>query len=240
MVRGTGTAALRGDGTYSNVALDGTVAIEGGNFSNVGLASSMQSLTVVANGTLNLSGQQLAQKAESTMVVNGSLVVDTLTIEAGTLKGSGTIQGDVVNTGGVIAAGNSPGKLTIDGDLTLGDGSTIVVEAFGLAQGTSYDWVSVTGDAYLDGSVQFDIEYAAAIGDTFTFLSTQDGTVSGSFDRVFANGYQLGVTYSAHGVEVAITGVLAVPEPQSWALMLSGVGMLLWLGLRSGGSRRRR
>lgn len=236
-VRGTGTAALRGNGSYSDVALDGTVAIQGGNFSNVSLASTMQSLTVVANGSLNLAGQNLAQTADSTMVVNGSLTVDTLTLDAGTLQGSGTIHGDVVNNGGVIAAGNSPGTLTIDGDLTLGDDSLILVEAYGLAQGSSYDWLSVVGNATLDGDVQFNIDYAAAIGDTFTFLSTQTGTVSGQFDHVLANGYTLGVSYSAHGVDVQITGVSAVPEPQSWVLMLSGVGLMLWLGLRGGRPR---
>lgn len=231
-VRGTGTAALRGAGSFSNVALDGTVAIQGGNFSNVSLASTMQSLTVVENGTLNLAGQDLAQTAEATMVVNGSLTVDTLTVEAGTLKGSGTIHGDVVNTGGVIAPGNSPGMLTIDGDLTLGPDSLIMVEAVGTAQGSQYDWVLVTGDAHLDGDVQLDIGYSAATGDSFSFLTTQTGTVTGQFDHVFATGYALKVTYSQHGVDVQITGVSAVPEPESWALMLSGIGVVLWLGMR--------
>ncbi|PRD40327.1 hypothetical protein C5748_27630, partial [Phyllobacterium phragmitis] len=57
-------------------------------------------------------------------------------VTGGTLGGSGTLSGDVAVTNGAIAAGNSPGMLTIGGDLTLASGSSLNFE-LGSPSGTA-------------------------------------------------------------------------------------------------------
>jgi len=100
----------------------------------------------------------------ATHVTGGTLYVDgvlgaagsTLDIQAGgTLGGSGVIGGNVVSTGGTIAPGDSPGTLTIAGDLTLDSTSTLNVE-FGesdVVGGLLNDLMIVGGNLTLDGTV---------------------------------------------------------------------------------------
>lgn len=66
----------------------------------------------------------------------------------GTLAGNGSFVGDVTNNG-IIAPGNSIGKLTISGDLTQSTNSELQIE-FGNG---GYDQLVVSGTAHLDGSL---------------------------------------------------------------------------------------
>ncbi|MFK5984639.1 MAG: hypothetical protein QM479_04330 [Pseudomonadota bacterium] len=68
----------------------------------------------------DIFGDELADFAQENglIVVNGELVIDTLFINGGTLKGSGLIAGNTtIGVGGTLSPGNSPGLLTIDGIL---------------------------------------------------------------------------------------------------------------------------
>ena len=57
------------------------------------------------------------------------------------------------NTGGTVAAGASPGTLTINGDYTQGPGGTLQEEIAGTTPGTQFDQLVVTGDVTLDGTL---------------------------------------------------------------------------------------
>lgn len=90
-------------------------------------------------------------------VQNGGKVElgDVLTVGLkGTLSGNGgTIIGDVLNQG-TIAPGNSPGILTIDGDLH----STGLIQIQLAGTGTGYfDQLIVTGDLNLGGTIEVDL-----------------------------------------------------------------------------------
>src|SRR3546814_16629236 len=56
-----------------------------------------------------------------------------------------------VASGGSLAPGNSPGRLST-GDLTLAAGSTLTVEIDGTAAGTEYDQIAVTGSVAVTGA----------------------------------------------------------------------------------------
>ena len=72
-----------------------------------------------------------------------------MTVAAGaTLGGSGTLPSTVVN--GTLSPGNSPGVLRINGNLTLGAGSTYIAEI----QGAVSDRIDVTGTASLAGTLR--------------------------------------------------------------------------------------
>lgn len=88
--------------------------------------------------------------SNSILTVNGNFSASgTVTVATrGALGGAGTVQSDVIITnGGTLTPGNSPGTLTVDGDLTwLGGGNYNwqIHNATGLV-GTGWDSMLVTG-----------------------------------------------------------------------------------------------
>jgi fibronectin-binding autotransporter adhesin len=125
---------LSGAGAVNQVA--GTTILTANN--------SYSGATTVSGGLLRINGDQSAATG-LTSVLSG-----------GALGGSGVIGGDVtVASGGVIAPGNSPGMLTINGDLSLAGGSLLDYE-FGqsnIVGGPLNDLIKVGGDLTLDGAI---------------------------------------------------------------------------------------
>eukprot|EP01034_Spumella_vulgaris_P019072 gene19072-24377_t len=79
---------------------------------------------------------------------------NALNLGTGTLGGSGTITAPSVTAGGIVAPGNSPGALTLTGDLTLLATATSRFEIGGLTAGTQYDTLNVSGTAALNGTLE--------------------------------------------------------------------------------------
>jgi outer membrane autotransporter protein len=83
-----------------------------------------------------------------TLSLGASAIIEGNMENYGTLVGNGSFGGDVTNHG-IIAPGNSIGKLTISGDLTQSSSSDVQIE-FGDG---GYDQLVVSGTAHLDGSL---------------------------------------------------------------------------------------
>ncbi len=118
---------------------------------------------------------------EGTLSVNGTLEAGNVLIELGAwLKGSGFILGNVFNSG-VVAPGNSPGTLTINGNFTQSSGGTLQIE---VASPTVFDRLIVSGNAQLAGQLQVLSfgSYKFKYGQQFAFL--QAGSISGEFDSI--------------------------------------------------------
>ena len=75
--------------------------------------------------------------------------------------------GDVNNSGGVVAPGNSPGVLTIEGDYTQGSEGILSIEI-----GDGHDQLVVNGTATLGGSLEVTLidNYSVNPGDSFDIL----------------------------------------------------------------------
>ncbi len=154
--------------------ITGGVLVAPGDLTKAGEGLLDLDVTVVTGGNTNVSQGALA--------VNGTLVTDDVLVQQGaTLKGSGSIVGDVVNNG-TVAPGNSPGTLTVMGNFTQSSNGTLAIE---VGDGAS-DLLLVTGTATLAGTLEA-VEFGGhefAFGDQVTFL--QAGSIVGEFDQIVA------------------------------------------------------
>ncbi len=158
------TTASFASARNSSLTGAGTILTDAGtNFALGGLISGAGSLTKSGAGILTLSGNNSYAGATNvnagTLRINGnqSAATGLVTVASGaTLGGDGTIGGSVnVLNGGILAPGNSPGTLNINGDLTLAGGSVLNFEfgEAGVAGGALNDLVNVGGNLTLDGTI---------------------------------------------------------------------------------------
>ncbi len=179
---------------------------------------------VAAGSQMTLSGSNLLQDGVSARtVVNGTLTTPLVDLGAGFLSGSGTIIGAVSNTGGAVAPGASPGKLAIQGNYTQGADGSFDVEINGLQQGVEHDWLAITGTASLAGTLRLNFGYTPTLGSSFVIL-TSGGLRSGTFSTLIQpSGWDVVATYNPHDVTLTVA---AVPEPESYALMVAGLALV--------------
>jgi autotransporter-associated beta strand protein len=87
------------------------------------------------------------------LVVDGSISSSTVTVQGGTLSGSGTVGGLIVNTGGTLSPGNSPGALNVAGNVVWNAGGNYnwQIHDTALGVGIGWDLVSATGSFDLSG-----------------------------------------------------------------------------------------
>ncbi|WP_160746776.1 autotransporter-associated beta strand repeat-containing protein [Croceibacterium soli] len=139
-------------------------------------------------GTLILTGDNgyagRTSVAAGTLLINGNQSGATgfTTVSAGaTLGGSGTIGGDVVMAAGAtLSPGNSPGTLTIAGDLFLDPAAQLDFELgeANVAGGTYNDLVNVGGDLILDGTLNITESIGGAFGRGIYRLFNYAGTLT--------------------------------------------------------------
>lgn len=190
-----------------NNAIQGNIAITGGNNVSIDVASAT-TLTVATIsgardidknglGTLILTGASThigaVNALAGTLLVNGSIATSAQVNVGGVLGGTGTVPGVTVLPGGTLAPGTSPGILNA-GNTSLGSASTFSVEINGTTVGTQYDQLNVTGTVGLGGStLAVSSGFTAPAGAIFTIINNDGGeAVTGTF-----NGLAEGTTFIA-------------------------------------------
>lgn len=190
-------------------------------------------------GTLRLSGADHSYTGATVVeaglfLLNGDFSAATgdVTVRAdATLGGSGIIGGAVVvESGGKLAPGNSPGRLTLLDDLTLHHGSFLEIEIGGITDGL-YDQIDVQGIFTAGGTLHLLLidDFTLRAGDElFLFDGNTPGIDVGSFDFITTN---LGDGLEWNTSRLASDGIVtvqvqAVPEPGIMALLVVGLGML--------------
>jgi len=188
---------LGGTGT-DNLILEGTGAESIAKFSNFeSLTMQGTDWTLSNAGTFGTS----ATVQSGTLHVNGTLTSPTLTMAVGgTLAGSGTIIGTVINNGNV-APGNSIGTLSITGPYTQAGGSTLTVEVNDTG---ASDLLSVTGAAAIQAGSTVSVLAAPGtytVGTRSTIL-TATGGVAGTYDTLTDNAafVDFALNYGANNV----------------------------------------
>ncbi|MCA9009829.1 MAG: hypothetical protein KDB01_08785, partial [Planctomycetaceae bacterium] len=133
-------------------------------------------LTIISDSRRDKHGV-LKTSAASTVDIGGVLIMDegllqgtgALTID-GTLKGSGTIDANVINAG-TVSPGNPYGVLTINGDYTQTSSGVLASTAAGPIAGASYGQLNVQRVVTLDGHLQFEAVYPNQPGDIFRLIT---------------------------------------------------------------------
>ncbi|WP_146119591.1 autotransporter domain-containing protein, partial [Phyllobacterium phragmitis] len=165
---GNGTGSLNFN--HTETAYDFGAAISGaGTLNHLSGATNLTADSSGFTGTTNITS--------GTLSVNNTLG-GAVNVTGGTLGGSGTLSGDVAVTNGAIAAGNSPGMLTIGGDLTLASGSSLNFE-LGSPSGTAgvdSDLINVGENLTLDGTLN--VSNAGGFGSGLYRLVNYDGTLT--------------------------------------------------------------
>jgi len=213
-ISGTGTITASGTGlTLGNAASSTGVDYSGSLTVGSSNATLQDSDHALLGGTTALNGGTLN-------AANGLEMV-----AAGLLKGTGAVNANVINKAGV-APGASAGTLNINGDFTQDPVGTLFIELGGLAAGTDYDVLDISGNALLGGTLDVSLigGFNPTLGDSFDILLAN--AVSGGFSNVIlptlAGGLHFDVIYDTNKVTVS-----AVPLPPAiWLFASSLLGLL--------------
>lgn len=169
-------------------------------------------ITKVGTGTQTLTGDcsdnaQFNVNAGTLMTTSGFGAGTNCdaTINGGILKAAGEWS-NITGTSGTFATGNSPGTVSITGDLSLSSGMTFEQEIDGATAGTQYDQTVVTGNVALgNATLLIDPSYNPTAGTVFTIVKA-DGNITGTFagladgNSVTANGLTFRVNYTNNAV----------------------------------------
>lgn len=188
---------------------------------------------ITVGNTLNLdSASTLALGTSRDTVVQASQIVNS-----GVISGSGTLDAQVVNSDGTIKVGNSPGIITVTGDLVLGSESVTEMEIWGTTPGDSingYDQIIVGGNMVYGGilDVIVDLQKVAIEQLLNIYLFRFDnGTASGAFSQVrfWQNAEKtialsgLSLYYHSHSLSLN-----SIPEPSTLFLFFIPVFILVY------------
>jgi parallel beta-helix repeat protein len=215
------------------VADGGTVVVNAGTYSESPQITNGKTLHIVGDTTL--AGEISAIGA--TLQVDALLASGTIAIGAGsdggTLRGSGTIVAPDIflNMNSKLAAGDSPGTLTVEGDVIFQSGSQFEVEINGSAAGQHDRLVVNNGDVTIhpDASLIVTVGFTPIHNLPFSILQQNGpGDILGSFDYTPVAGFQYSFASHVHvlaAIGPQISNLTITPSPviEGGAVTASGM-----------------
>ncbi|MFD1474728.1 beta strand repeat-containing protein, partial [Ancylobacter polymorphus] len=142
------------------------------------------SLIAFAYGTYSyagsgvISGAVLVQSGELHLIADEFANASSLSLDAGaTLSGNGTVANLVVRNGGIVAPGNSPGTIAVNGTVAFKTGATYRVD---VTPTREHDLLTATGAVTIEGGtvqvVTAPGDYASGIRYTIVTAASVTGT----------------------------------------------------------------
>lgn len=153
-------------------------------------------------------------------------------VYSGLVTGQGDFTGQGEGGFHRFEGGYSPGASPAD--VNLGDvqlASLLTMEIGGLAAGSQHDHISFTGSVLLQSTSFLSIKlingFVPLAGDHFALFSFAQAPV-GNFEVFYLPSLSAGLGWDVSQLHTTgLLGVTAVPEPQTWALWLVGLGGML-------------
>ena len=219
---GTGTVTFTAQNDYA-----GATRIGGGK------------LVVAAGGSIDNSSSievgSGAQLVNNGVIGGGTGSGAVAVLGGGAVGGSGVFNRVVsLESGAHLAPGNSPGTLTFTGGLTLKNGSVLDFDL-----GTQSDLILVSGGPFTgsnDHGVAVNLMKGSGFltGTRYTLFNWTGASMSGvDTSDFYLSNLPAGETanFSISGNTLGLT-LAPVPEPESYALMLAGLGLLGFMARR--------
>jgi outer membrane autotransporter protein len=220
----TGTLQLGNGGTsgsiIGNVSISpvfgsGTLAINRSDaYTFNGEISGLGGLAQIGTGTTTLTAINTYTGATTvnagTLIVNGSIASSAVTVNAGaTLAGVGTVGATTINNGGTFAPGNSPGTMTVQGNLAFQSGAIYLVQVTPSVASSAN--VVAGGSAALAGTVNATFLSGRYVARNYTILSAAGG-LNGTFNTLTTTnlpaGFTANLSYGATDVTLNLTANL--------------------------------
>jgi len=215
------TADLAADVVYA-----ATFGPQGQAALTVGTGSTLTASVLYAGIGLGPAGYDAGNPNHGTAVIatkdSGWIQAAIVLGKGGTLKGTGTVGPSVLNLGGTVSPGFSPGTLTIAGDYTDVGGHLVIQIGPGAT-----DFLAVAGNLSMTGtSIEFEFidGFAPDAGFSYDFIDAA-GSVDLSDLHFSVSGLQPGfsftVAFDTDGEPVfqALSNGVALPEPGLPALL---------------------
>ena len=188
----------------------GTVSIASGDiYTMSGVISNATgatgSLTKTGAGTLTLTGTNTytggTTVSAGTLDLDGSLTSDVTVASTGRIEGVGSTSGGLTSSG-TVAPGNSPGTLSVLGDVVYTSTNTFITELDGLTYSAAggagtYDRLAVTG-----GAATF-----TAAGAITPILRGISAPANNTLDPVVGDAFRVVTTANASGVSGAFSTI---------------------------------
>jgi len=163
-------------------------------------------ITVEENATLVLQDLDGARLGSSTSLAAGStLSADTIELRDGrALCGSGTVSAQLLNLGGVLCSGPGSERLTIEGNYTQSDTSTIQIE-IGPEDLNQATGIEIFGVAEIAGTLSLSLAEGFELDEALTLPILSASFLDGRFDQVLVDGAAAEVSYTTQGISVTLT-----------------------------------
>jgi hypothetical protein len=231
-------------GSYAGV-VGGTVNPGTTNLVKIGtgtqtVASGITSLgtTTVQAGTLAVGGAIASPLIVVGVDGSSGAVLDVssqtaFTVGSGqTLKGVGTVNAgaNTVIVNGILAPGDSGlGTLNVSGNLAVLGGTVQFTLASGSNSSVALNGGSVTLDNNAVITLKLALDYTPQLNDEFSLFSGANEIITGAYsfdlsEAILASGLAWNTSNFAETGDVE---VVQVPEPQTWASFIGGMGLLL-------------
>ena len=166
-------------------------------------------LSKAGSGALVLTGNSTYTGGTTisggTLVVNGSIANSAVTVNVGgRLAGTGTVGATTIVSGGTLAPGNSPGTLTVQGNLAFQSGALYLVQI----NSSTASSTNVTGSANLAGTVQALL--SGSVSRAYTILHAAGGFGGTTFAEVSGNlpGFSKSLSYTSTDVVLNLAAAL--------------------------------
>jgi autotransporter-associated beta strand protein len=224
------------------ITLVGTATVQAADAASVahnislgGILSGTGALAKTGGGTLTLSNANTY--SGTTTISGGKLSVNnssgsgtgfgTVTVASGgTLGGSGIISGaTIVQSGGTLAPGNSPGTLTFSNSLTLNSGCTNIFE---ISKSPFTNDVAKVVGALTNGGTLIVTNIgvtALASGDSFKLFNT--ASYSGAFANMILPPLPAGLGWNTNSLNTnGVLSVVVTATPVIGSTAISGNGFI--------------